>query len=214
MNSVGDIKEHRWGPYRDNGGTIVGMSGDGFAAVVSDTRLSVGYSILSRNQTKVTQLTDKCVIASGGMQSEIVTLHKLLKMRVRQYEHQHRKLPSLTAIAQLVSTTLYNKRFFPFYAFNIVAGIDNNGKGGVFGYDAIGSYERSQIDAQGSGKTLVLSVLDTLQDRNMTKQQVVQFAKDAMTSVCERDIQTGDGAEVFLIDEAGVHRELIELRQD
>jgi 20S proteasome subunit beta 6 len=48
-------------------------------------------------------------------------------MRIKMYEHEHRRQPSVTAIAQLLSTILYNKRFFPYYTFNLLAGIDDEG---------------------------------------------------------------------------------------
>ena len=35
---------------------------------------------------------------------------------------------STAAAAQLMSVTLYYKRFFPYYAFCMIAGLDENGK--------------------------------------------------------------------------------------
>ncbi|AQK95465.1 Proteasome subunit beta type-1, partial [Zea mays] len=67
---------------------------------------------------------------------------------------------SCPAMAQLLSNTLYYKRFFPYYAFNVLGGLDSEGKGCVFTYDAVGSYERTGYSAQGTGSILIMSVLN------------------------------------------------------
>jgi 20S proteasome alpha/beta subunit len=100
------------------------------------------------------------------------------------YQHSHNRPMSVSAAAQLLSNTLYYKRFFPYYTFNLCAGLDEQGnahamkahghastginiadvfsamsctlyhrglllalcyagRGAVYNYDAIGSYERS-----------------------------------------------------------------------
>jgi len=214
--------EHAWSPYADNGGTCLGISGPDYAVVAADTRLSTGYRIHTRHCSKVTQLTDKCVIASCGMKSDAITLHKHLKARIVMYEHQHRKQPSVVAIAQLLSTTLYYKRFFPYYTFNVLSGVDDEGKGATYHYDAIGSFERVPYTTSGSGSSLVMGVLDTqiqggnqqLPKTELTKQQMVELSKDVLSSVGERDIYTGDAGEIFIIDAGGVSKANFELKLD
>jgi len=93
------------------------------------------------------------------MKSDAITLHRLLSARICTYEHRHRKPPSITAIAQLLSTMLYHKRFFPYYTFNVLAGIDEEGKGAVYHYDAIGNFERCPYTTSGSGSSLAHGVL-------------------------------------------------------
>ena len=53
----------------------------------------------------------------------------MLDAKMKQYKHTHSKDMSCEAIAQMLSTTLYYRRFFPYYTYNMIAGIDNNGKG-------------------------------------------------------------------------------------
>jgi len=225
--------EHRFSPYADNGGTCVGVSGPSQAVLIADTRLSKGYSIHSRKCSKVTQLTSKCCIASCGMKADAITLHKVLKIRLAMYEHEHRKEMSITAIAQMLSTILYGKRFFPYYTFNVLAGIDEEGKGGVYHYDAIGNFERIEVidddgkggytvapfgyTTSGSGSALAHAVLDQQiseanvnanlrANKNWTTEEITSLCKDVLCSTGERDIYTGDGAEIFVIDASGVQK--------
>jgi 20S proteasome alpha/beta subunit len=76
------------------------------------------------------------------------------------YTHAHKKTISAPAVAQMLSNTLYYKRFFPYYTFNVLAGMDNEGAGAVWGYDAVGSFERVPYCVTGSGSALITSLLD------------------------------------------------------
>ena len=87
-------------------------------------------------------------------------LQKVLSMRAVTYRQKHDRDMSCEATAQMLSNTLYYKRFFPYYTFNICAGLDAAGRGAVYTYDAIGSYERTGYSCQGSGQSLIMPVLD------------------------------------------------------
>lgn len=64
------------------------------------------------------------------------------------------------AVAQMLSIMLYYKRFFPYYISNVIAGLDNEGKGCVYSYDPIGHCERSNFKAGGSAGSLLQPLLD------------------------------------------------------
>ena len=128
--------------------------------VAADTRVSSGYSILKRDHSKTTKLTDTCMLTSAGMVADVETLHRNLITKIRIYEMQNKKQPTVESIAQLLSNSLYGRRFMPFYAFNLLCGLDKNGVGCVFGYDAVGSYDKLTYGVQGSGSQLGAPILD------------------------------------------------------
>ena len=49
------------------------------------------------------------------------------QVRYVQYQFAHRRAMSVAAMAQLLGNTLYYKRFFPYYTFNLCAGLDAEG---------------------------------------------------------------------------------------
>ena len=164
-----------------------------------DSRLSEGYKVVARDISKVEQLGPQAFIASSGMWCDFDALKKMIKMRLTMYEYDMGVRPGIETIANLVSRTLYGRRFFPYYTFNIVAGLDSNGNGAVYGYDAIGSYERSSYLSQGSGKTYLTPLLDAQVRQynvsnpgpHMTLPEAEELLIDGFTSITERDIYTG-----------------------
>lgn len=205
-----------------NGGTALGIAGKDFVVIASDTRLSSGYSILTRNSEASHKLTSKAVIATGGCRTDAISLHKILDIRMQQYKDAHQKEMQTDSIAQLLSNTLYYRRFFPFYAFNIVGGIDKDGKGAVYTYDAIGSFERVQYASQGAGQKLMIPILDNVvghKNRHDTKveykkDEIVELVKDVFITAGEREIMVGDSVVIHVITKDGIETTTFDLKKD
>ena len=71
--------------------------------------------------------TDDTVLATAGFRGDITTLQKQLRAKLTQYEHQHGESIKVSAVAQMLGNTLYGKRFFPYYTWNVLAGMDGDG---------------------------------------------------------------------------------------
>ncbi|GFY94246.1 N-terminal nucleophile aminohydrolases (Ntn hydrolases) superfamily protein [Actinidia rufa] len=292
-------QQSNWSPYDNNGGTCVAIAGADYCVIAADTRMSTGYSILTRDYSKICQLAEKSVMASSGFQADVRALQKVLAARHLEppsrlpllpekrdsaflarkrdgnailkrknrapkedgslpeqighksttpkpnrtksslvlnqgksrtnrssgglsksgeiYQHQHNKQMSCPAMAQLLSNTLYYKRFFPYYAFNVLGGLDNEGKGCVFTYDAVGSYERVGYSSQGSGSHTHHAFFGQPTEDAVTplsELEAIDLVKTCFASATERDIYTGDKLEIVVLNADGIRREHMELRKD
>jgi len=216
--------ERRFSPYSDNGGSTVAIAGPDFCVIASDTRLSGhGYAILSREQPKLFKLSETTVLGSTGCWCDILTFCKVADMRLKSYRHNHNKVMSTPAVAQMTSTMLYSKRFFPYYISNILAGLDNEGRGVVYSYDPVGHSEKTTYRAAGSAVSLLQPLLDNQVglknmenvDRSpITLEKAMNIIHDVFISAAEREIHTGDGIYFNIITKDGIKVQELPLRRD
>lgn len=160
------------------------------------------------------------LIGSAGCAADSCELKSKFRadFRAAKYFGHIRSDPDM--VATMLSSTLYKKRFFPYYAFCVVAGLDqtaiDDGKcyGKVYVYDAIGSYERVAVAAVGTGRELLQPILDRLfvatsdsQQVDGTAQESIQTLCKAYRSVSEREIGVGDKLVIHL-SEVNVNNEV------
>ncbi|KAJ7903622.1 proteasome subunit [Mycena olivaceomarginata] len=202
-------QQRQFNPYSDNGGTILAIAGANFSVIAGDTRQSEGYSIQTRYAPKVFRLTDTAVLATNGFAADG---NMFVKKSANWYRHAHAKDMPLRAIARLIQTMLYARRFFPYYVYNILGGIEEDGSGAVYSFDPVGSYEREACRAAGAASSLVQPFLDNqIYFRNQTPApgtshpahlplaHVLSLVIDSFTSATERHIEVGDGLEIYVV---------------
>ncbi|PSS23065.1 hypothetical protein M430DRAFT_97619 [Amorphotheca resinae ATCC 22711] len=235
-------KEHAFNPYTDNGGSTLAISGSDFAILAGDTRSTSGYNINTRYSPKVfkiggttsTQDDATLVLSVVGFAADGEALKERLDAIVKMYRYQHGKPMSVKACAQRLSTILYGKRFFPYYVHAILGGLDEEGRGAIYSYDPVGSYEREQCRAAGAAASLIMPFLDNqvnfknqyipgsgvgheLQEREkipLPRNEVEDLVKDAFDSAVERHIEVGDGLQMLIITKDGIEEKYLPLKKD
>lgn len=222
LHTEQQIQRH-WSPYAMNGGTVLALAGDDFSVIASDTRLSEGFQIYSREYPKTYSLSGDLVLGCCGFHGDVLTVIKNIKARMKIYEHVHGKKMSCSAVAQMLSTVLYYRRFFPYYTYNILAGLDSEGKGCVYSFDPVGSYDRETYRAGGSAASMLQPLLDNqiglknqsgVEKQPLSLEKAIALVQDVFSAAAERDIYTGDGLQINIITAAGVEVKSVPLRRD
>lgn len=221
--------EHAFNPYDDNGGTMVGIAGKDFALLAGDTRQSTGYSITSRQAPKVAKIGDNILMGAIGFAADGDALVDSVVTQMKWYHHTHNKELKVQSCARLIQQLLYRKRFFPYYVYTIIAGMDEEGKGAIYSYDPIGSYERERGRAGGAAASLITPFLDNQVNKknqydiqtgepiiatDMELDEAIKLVRDAFNSATERHIQVGDGLQIAIVTKDGIREEFYDLKRD
>ena len=174
------------------------------------------------------------VLSLVGYAADGIALKERLNTMVKMYKYQHGKNMTVKACAQRLATILYSKRFFPYYVQAILGGLDEEGKGALYSYDPVGSYEREQCRAAGAAASLIMPFLDNqvnfknqyiqrikadheLQARQaepLSRQEVLRLVQDAFTSATERHIEVGDGLQILVVTKEGIEDIFFPLKRD
>ncbi|TDZ37564.1 Proteasome subunit beta type-6 [Colletotrichum spinosum] len=238
----GEFRQHRFNPYTDNGGSTLAIAGADFAIMAGDTRSTSGYSINSRYTPKVfkiggttsTQDDATIILSVVGFAADGEALKDRLDTICKIYRYRHGKPMSVTACAKRLSTILYQKRFFPYYVYAILGGLDEDGVGAIFSYDPVGSYEREQSRAGGAAASLITPFLDNqvnfknqyipgsgtgydLKERPrvpLERREAEILVKDAFDGAVERHIEVGDHLQMMIITKKGIEEVILPLKKD
>lgn len=216
--------ERRFSPYSDNGGTTVAVCGEDFALVASDTRLTDGgYGILSRNQPKLFNLTGSMVLAATGCWADVLTLTKQMEARIQMFKYTHNQMITTEACSQMLANMLYAKRFFPYSVTNVLGGLDENGRGVVYGYDPVGFKETLTHCSGGAGVAIMQPLLDNqvdklnqlnVQKRALTLEEAENLVHDCFIAAAEREIHVADAITMRIVTKKGIEEKVIALRRD
>lgn len=127
------------------------MTGKNCVAIACDLRLGLQALTVSNNFPKIFSYSPTLYVGLTGLATDIASVSDLLRYKTNMYRLREERQISPRTMANLVSTSLYEKRFGPWFVGPVVAGIGppglagDDGDGGVTegepficGFDSIG----------------------------------------------------------------------------
>ena len=181
------------------GTTTVGLICDGSVVLASEKRATMGSFIASKAAKKIYQVDERIGLTTAGIVGDAQTLVRILSVEARLYKIRRQEPMTVKAMTTLLSNVLSGQRFFPYLVQLLVGGIDRNGAH-IFSVDPFGgNTDEREIAATGSGSPIAYGVLEDRYSEDMSQEEGIALAIQALHSAMKRDSASGEEIEVIVI---------------
>jgi len=203
-------------PFDINGGACVAMVGKDCVAIACDLRLGMQALTVSNNYPKIFSFSDSVFLGLTGLATDVATVSDLFRYKVNMYRLREERNISPETMANLVSTSLYERRFGPYFVSPVVAGINQtSGKPFICGFDSIGCIDFAKdFIVSGTASDQLFGMCEGLFEPDLSPDELFETLSQALLSAVDRDALSGWGAHVYIIEKDKVTKRLLKGRQD
>ncbi|VVB75844.1 Proteasome subunit beta [Candidatus Tiddalikarchaeum anstoanum] len=190
------------------GTTTVGIKVKEGIVLAADKRASMGYLVSNSNAEKIHFIDESTAMTFAGSVADSQMLLRFLKSQLELYKLKKGKKAGANAITTLLSHFLFSNghSFSPFMIQFIVGGADEDGFR-LFSLDMLGSkMEEDKFTSTGSGSPVAFGVLEEGFKDDMNLSEAQKLAVHAIKAAIKRDMPTGDGIDVIIIDKDGAKK--------
>ncbi len=185
-----------------HGTTTVGIrTGDG-VVLCADMRASAGYFIANNDTMKIQRIDAHAGLTLAGGVADAQNIVDILRYNANMHRLQNGLAIPIRSLARLTSLIFHQNRGYPFMADILVGGYDGSGPA-LYNIDMFGSVEAKPFVTTGSGSPVAYGVLEDEYREDMTIDDAKRMAMTAVKAAIVRNIGTGDGINVAVMDKDG-----------
>ncbi|KAJ2932792.1 hypothetical protein H1R20_g4302, partial [Candolleomyces eurysporus] len=202
-----------------NGGSVIAMLGKDCVAIAADMRLGNQALGISSNFQRVFSVTDRIYVGLPGLATDVATLHERFRYRVNMYTIKEGREIEPETFAHLVSSTLYEHRFGPYFIEPVMAGISKTPTGKIKPFiaatDLIGclNFAKDFVVA-GTASTKLYGVAEGLWEPDLEPEDLFETISQTLLNAVDRDAFSGWGAVVHIITKDKVITRTLKGRMD
>ncbi|THV05959.1 20S proteasome subunit beta 3 [Dendrothele bispora CBS 962.96] len=202
-----------------NGGSVIAMVGKDCVAIASDLRLGNQALGISSNFQKIFPVTDRIYLGLPGLATDVTTLRELFRYRVNMYTIKEERDIEPETFAHLVSSTLYERRFGPFFIEPVMAGMSKTPSGGykpfIAATDLIGclNFAKDFVVA-GTASSKLYGVAEGLWEPDLEPEDLFETISQTMLNAVDRDAYSGWGVIVHVMTKDKVITRTLKGRMD
>ena len=185
------------------GTTTIGFIIKDGVLLATESQATAGYYVATKKADKLFKVMDNIGITISGGVADCQNLIKLLQALLRLRELESGKINIIESAVALLSTLMFQNRYFPYYSMLLIGGHDNSGSH-LYSMDFFGSIlEEKDFVSVGSGSVLAIGVLEADWKKNLSVDEGVALAKSAVESARRRDSASGGALQIAIIDKDG-----------
>ena len=180
----------------------MGIRASDGVVLCADMRASAGYFIANNNTMKIQKLDAHAGLTLAGGVADAQNITDALRYHASMYRVRRREPIPIRSLTRLTSLMFHQNRGYPFIADILVGGYDLDGPA-LFNIDMFGSVEQKPYVTTGSGSPVAYGVLEDGYSADLSVQDAKSLALRAVKAAIVRNIGTGDGINIAVIDSAG-----------
>jgi proteasome beta subunit len=180
------------------GTTTIGISAKDGVVLATERRATAGSMIANKQTQKLFKVDQNIGVTIAGLVGDAQVLVRYLRAEVALYRLRRNALLTVEGASTLLSNILSGNRYYPYYAWLIVGGVDAKGSH-VFSVDPAGGCMEDRFVSVGSGSTFTYGLLEENYTREMSTSDGVDLALRGLTAAMKRDSASGDGYLVNVI---------------
>ncbi|OCH89184.1 N-terminal nucleophile aminohydrolase [Obba rivulosa] len=202
-----------------NGGSVIAMVGKDCVAIASDLRLGSQAMGISSHFEKIFPMTDRVYVGLPGLATDVTTLHHQFRYRLNMYTIKEEREIEPETFAHLVSSTLYEKRFGPYFIEPVIAGLQKTASGDFKPYiaatDLIGclNFAKDFVVA-GTASDKLFGVAEGLWEPDLEPEDLFETIAQTLLNAVDRDAYSGWGAVVYVLTKDKVIKRELKGRMD
>ncbi len=186
------------------GTTTIGIVCKDGVVLATERRATAGTMISNKQTQKLFKIDQNIGITIAGLVGDAQVLTRYLKAEVSLYRLRRNAPLSAEGAATLLANILSGNRYYPYYAWLILGGVDGKGNH-VFSVDPAGGCIEDRFVSVGSGSTFTYGILEEGYTREITTSEAVDLALRGLTAAMKRDSASGDGYLVHVISAKDYH---------
>ncbi len=184
------------------GTTTVGIKAKDGVVLCADMRASAGYFIANNNTMKIQKIDEHAGMTMAGGVADAQNITDILRYHANIHRIEKQEPIPIKSLTRLTSLIFHQNRGYPFIADILVGGYDNAGPA-LFNIDMFGSVEEKTYVTTGSGSPVAYGLLEEEYRDDLIVEEAKVIALRAVKAAITRNIGTGDGINVSIIDKDG-----------